>query len=55
MGAPPRPDTIAFWTFGALGLAVGFVATYPVNWWLVKIGWKHGQGREHMLQKMDTA
>ena len=23
-------------------LLVGFVFTYPINWWLVTIGWKHG-------------
>jgi hypothetical protein len=21
---------------------VGFIFTYPINWWLVTIGWKHG-------------
>lgn len=52
VGAQPKPDTLAFWTFGALGLLVGFVATYPMNYWLVSIGWKHGQGHEYMLKKM---
>jgi len=42
VGHPPKPDTAAFWGFAALGLMVGFVFTYPMNWWLVKIGWKHG-------------
>jgi hypothetical protein len=42
VGHPPRPDTAAFWGFGALGLLVGFIFTYPMNWLLVKIGWKHG-------------
>lgn len=53
VGPQPRPDTYAFWTFGALGLMVGFVLTYPVNWWLVVIDWKHGQGMEHMLKEME--
>ncbi|MBN9560555.1 MAG: DUF4396 domain-containing protein [Alphaproteobacteria bacterium] len=53
VGAQPLPDTYAFWTFGALGLMVGFAFTYPMNWWLVTIGWKHGQGMEHMLKKME--
>lgn len=44
VGHPPLPDTAAFWGFGALGLIVGFVFTYPINWCLVKIGWKHGMG-----------
>ena len=53
VGEQPLPDTYAFWTFGALGLLVGFVFTLPMNWWLVSIGWKHGQGHEHMLKQMD--
>ena len=44
VGQQPRPDTAAFWGFGALGLLAGFVVTYPMNFWLVKIGWKHGTG-----------
>jgi hypothetical protein len=42
VGSPPSPDTAAFWGIGALGLMVGFLATYPMNWLLVSIGWKHG-------------
>ncbi len=42
VGEQPGPDTFAFWGFGALGLFVGFVLTYPMNSWLVRIGWKHG-------------
>ena len=53
VGAQPLPDTYAFWTFGALGLMVGFIFTYPMNYWLVAIGWKHGQGHEDMLKKMN--
>jgi hypothetical protein len=44
VGHPPTPDTAAFWGFGALGLMVGFVFTFPVNWVLVAVGWKHGMG-----------
>jgi hypothetical protein len=39
---PPDPDEAAFWGFGALGLATGFVFTYPMNALLVHVGWKHG-------------
>ena len=53
VGEQPSPDTYAFWTFGALGLLAGFILTYPMNYWLVSIGWKHGQGHEPMLKKMD--
>ena len=42
VGHPPKPDTAAFWGFGSLGLIVGAIVTYPMNWLLVKIGWKHG-------------
>lgn len=42
VGEQPGPTTAAFWGFGALGLLVGFVVTYPINWVLVKMGWKHG-------------
>lgn len=52
VGAQPKPDTFAFWTFAALGLLVGFIFTYPMNWVLVAIGWKHGEGHEHMLKQM---
>lgn len=41
-GEQPRPGTYAFWGFGALGLFVGYVVTYPMNWALIRIGWKHG-------------
>ena len=53
VGMQPLPNTYAFWTFGALGLMVGFVLTYPTNWVLVAIGWKHGQGMAHMLKQME--
>jgi hypothetical protein len=42
VGEQPMPDTCAFWGFAALGLFVGYIVTYPMNWGLVQIGWKHG-------------
>lgn len=45
VGALPKPATAAFWGIAALGLLVGFIFTYPVNWLLVAIGWKHGMAR----------
>jgi len=42
VGEQPKPDTFAFWGFAALGLFVGYIVTYPMNWGLVQIGWKHG-------------
>ncbi len=41
-GQSPDPDTFTFWSYGALGLFAGALLTYPLNWWLVSIGWKHG-------------
>ncbi len=42
--APPLPNAYAFWGIAALALFVGTLITYPMNWWLVSIGWKHGMG-----------
>jgi hypothetical protein len=42
VGEQPKPYTFAFWGFASLGLLIGFVTTYPMNWILVKIKWKHG-------------
>lgn len=44
--AQPNPDTAAFWGFAFLGLFVGFVLTYPMNWLLIRAGYKHGHGME---------
>ena len=41
VGTRPLPDTYAFWGFAAFGLFIGTLFTYPMNWWLVRIGWKH--------------
>lgn len=43
--AQPTPDTFAFWGFASLGLFVGFLFAYPMNWLEVKVGYKHGMGR----------
>lgn len=40
--AKPLPDSAAFWGFAALGLLVGAILTFPMNWWMVAVGWKHG-------------
>ncbi len=52
--AQPKPFTFAFWGFAMLGLLVGYVFTYPMNWLLLTIGWKHGMGsmrtaKQHQL------
>jgi len=44
VSAQPKPLTYAFWGFGMLGLVAGYLFTFPMNWMLVRIGWKHGMG-----------
>jgi len=41
-----EPSSIRFWGTMSLAFVVGTVTTYPVNWWLVKRGIKHGMGGE---------
>ena len=41
----PNPDTAAFWGFAFLGLFLGFLLTYPMNWLEIQVGYKHGHGR----------
>ncbi len=36
---PTRPD---FWFVMSMALIVGFILAYPMNWWLVANGLKHG-------------
>jgi len=38
----PGPATAAFWFIMSIGLTVGFLVAYPINWWLVARGLKHG-------------
>ena len=42
VGEQPTPNTFAFWGFASLGLLVGYLLTYPMNWMLIKIEYKHG-------------
>jgi hypothetical protein len=36
------PATVRFWFVMSMGLLVGFVIAYPMNWWLVANHLKHG-------------
>jgi hypothetical protein len=38
----PGPATGAFWFIMSIGLTAGFLVAYPINWWLVARGLKHG-------------
>ena len=41
LGMSP-PSSAAFWFVMSIGLTVGFAVAYPINWWLVARGLKHG-------------
>src|SRR5215470_10097857 len=36
------PTTLYFWFVMSMGLLVGFIFAYPMNWWLVAYHLKHG-------------
>jgi xanthosine utilization system XapX-like protein len=36
------PATPAFWFVMSMGLLVGFMVAYPMNWWLIANHLKHG-------------
>ncbi len=42
IGAPLSPLTREFWFVMSMALLTGFIIAYPMNWWLVAKGLKHG-------------
>lgn len=44
-----EPNGFQFWGIMSLALIVGAVIAYPVNWWLVQTGLKHGMGTDRAL------
>src|ERR687895_552783 len=44
-----EPSQILYWGVMSLGVTVGFATAYPVNWWLVANGLKHGMGTQRAL------
>ena len=36
------PSTLGFWFVMSVALIAGFILAYPINWWLVSNGVKHG-------------
>lgn len=42
VGGMPSPLVPEFWFVMSMALLVGFVVAYPINWWLVARGLKHG-------------
>ena len=49
-----EPNSLRFWGVMSLASLVGAALAYPVNWWLVKNGLKHGMGTERALGKGGT-
>ena len=44
-----EPTSLRYWGVMSLATLVGFAAAYPVNWWLVAVGLKHGMGTVRAL------
>ena len=44
------PTTPHFWFVMSMGLLVGFIFAYPMNWWLVAYHLKHGMMTVHWRQ-----
>ncbi len=42
IGSAADPMTPSFWFVMSMGLLVGFIVAYPMNWWLVANHLKHG-------------
>ncbi|MDQ6873740.1 MAG: DUF4396 domain-containing protein [Actinomycetota bacterium] len=40
--AATRPLSLDFWFVMSIALCAGFLVSYPINWWLVARGLKHG-------------
>lgn len=38
------PTEPGFWLMMQIGMILGFFTSYPVNWWLIKAGWKEAAG-----------
>ena len=47
--AAMEATSLRFWGVMSLATLVGFAAAYPVNWWLVAVGLKHGMGTVRAL------
>lgn len=42
VAAATRPLSLDFWFVMSIALCAGFLVAYPINWWLVARGLKHG-------------
>lgn len=48
-GHMPSPVSLEFWGIMTASIAVGFLVSYPANWWMVSIGWKRGMGSARVM------
>ena len=39
-----KPTEPTYWFMMQIGMVLGFFTSYPLNWWLIKIGWKEAMG-----------
>jgi hypothetical protein len=46
-----EPASPRYWGVMSLATLAGLVPAYPVNWWLVAVGLKHGMGTDRALGK----
>jgi hypothetical protein len=46
-----EPAQPLFWATMSLAVGVGLLTAYPVNWWLVAAGLKHGMATERVFGK----
>lgn len=37
---PLHPDEVTYWFMMQVGMVIGFLTSYPMNWWLVRAGIK---------------
>lgn len=44
-----EPTSLEFWGVMSLATLVGAALAFPINWWLVRAGLKHGMGTERAL------
>jgi hypothetical protein len=44
-----HPTSVRFWGVMSLATLIGAIPSYPINWWLVSKGLKHGMGTERVL------
>lgn len=55
IGAADSPLTPDFWFVMSIGLLVGFIIAYPMNWWLVANHLKHGMMTVRDARSSDRA